>query len=367
VKDFLKTIFSAMKIWVKGSIKEVSYKAETALETKMELENPVGIGSFSMNRKNNTEIGNFSHAEGFDTTASGDCSHAEGFNTTASGDCSHAEGYCTTASGDYSHVEGYCTTASGDYSHVEGYCTTASGDYSHAEGSQTTALGSYSHAEGYYTQSTNASQHVQGEYNIVDPEYNGSNQSSRGKYVHIVGNGTTYDNRSNAHTLDWDGNAWFAGDVYVSSTSGVNKDEGSKKLITLDDITDLAGKVLFDNVITFKYNEHERYYDFDTNLDLETHHRYKVIWNGTEVEVTSWFNDTDVAPCLEVEDEEYGGVYILPSYVQLSEYRGQVPSVSRELTIIDLEENVQKIKEELLPNDLVFKEKKLKLRNILPS
>jgi hypothetical protein len=38
--------------------------------------------------------------------------------------------------------------------------------------------------------------------------------------------------RSNAHTLDWDGNAWFAGDVYVGSTSGSNKDEGSKKLAT---------------------------------------------------------------------------------------------------------------------------------------
>jgi hypothetical protein len=32
--------------------------------------------------------------------------------------------------------------------------------------------------------------------------------------------------------LDWDGNAWFAGDVYVGSTSGTNKDSGSKKLAT---------------------------------------------------------------------------------------------------------------------------------------
>lgn len=38
--------------------------------------------------------------------------------------------------------------------------------------------------------------------------------------------------RSNAHTLDWSGNAWFAGDVYVGSTSGTNKDAGSKKLAT---------------------------------------------------------------------------------------------------------------------------------------
>jgi hypothetical protein len=37
---------------------------------------------------------------------------------------------------------------------------------------------------------------------------------------------------SNASTLDWEGNAWFAGDVYIGSTEGYNKDEGSKKLAT---------------------------------------------------------------------------------------------------------------------------------------
>jgi hypothetical protein len=34
--------------------------------------------------------------------------------------------------------------------------------------------------------------------------------------------------------LDWQGNGWFAGDVYVGSTSGIDKDEGSKKLATED-------------------------------------------------------------------------------------------------------------------------------------
>jgi membrane protein implicated in regulation of membrane protease activity len=60
------------------------------------------------------------------------------------------------------------------------------------------------------------------------------------KYAHIVGNGHLTENkkevRSNAHTLDWNGNAWFAGDVYVGSTSGANMDEGSKKLLTTDDL-----------------------------------------------------------------------------------------------------------------------------------
>ena len=32
--------------------------------------------------------------------------------------------------------------------------------------------------------------------------------------------------------MDWSGNAWYAGDIYVGSTSGKNKDDGSKKLAT---------------------------------------------------------------------------------------------------------------------------------------
>lgn len=50
-------------------------------------------------------------------------------------------------------------------------------------------------------------------------------------YANIIGNGQ-FNKRSNAHTLDWQGNAWYSGDVYVGSTSGTDKDKGSKKLAT---------------------------------------------------------------------------------------------------------------------------------------
>lgn len=190
---------------------------------KMDKENPTGTGSFSLNRVADSEIGIYSFAEGMAATASGAGSHAEGMSTTASGMASHAEGgWATTASGTYSHAEGYGTTASGDMSHSEGERTIASSDGSHAEGSGTTASSNY--------------QHVQGKYNIDDPN---------DKYAHIVGNGnyvpytdvTTY---SNAHTLDWDGNGWFAGDVYVGSTSGTDKDSGSKKLATEEYVNNVA-------------------------------------------------------------------------------------------------------------------------------
>ena len=189
--------------------------------------------------------GGGSYAEGEGSLASGDGSHAEGGATTASGICSHAEGQGTTASGDYSHAEGQSTTASQNGSHAEGveteatngghaegFQTKATGDVSHAEGSNTIASGYRSHAEGLGTEAIGNQQHVQGRYNISD-EY----------LAHIVGNGSE-ETKSNAYTLDWDGNAWYAGNVYVGSTSGANRDDGSKKLITIEDIPIASQTVL---------------------------------------------------------------------------------------------------------------------------
>ena len=298
----------------------------------MNATNPVGTGSFSMNRKAGTTIGDYSHTEGRNTTASGENSHAEGNATVASGEDSHAEGNGTFAIDMSSHAEGDGTVASGYYSHTEGFGdnmdfmyitggagatnytvetnysgrfpdlinkfvsyngriarvisisdespytisldntlsdnavesekaimilngiasgrashaegygnnalgyashaegrhTKAIGDMSHSEGYVTNAAGEVSHAEGYNTRAAGQYQHVQGKYNVEDTE---------DKYAHIVGNGD-YKAHSNAHTLDWSGNAWFQGDVYVSSTSGINKDEGSKKLVTEDYVSE---------------------------------------------------------------------------------------------------------------------------------
>ena len=240
-----------------------------------------------------TASGYSSHAEGSVTTASSDCSHAEGNNTTASGNISHAEGNNTTASGhsshaegryttslgnnshaegessnsisavisdfssstsndviltawntnkfslakgeashvegkdnlalnDYSHAEGNSTTASSNYSHAEGFRTTASDNSSHAEGSWATASGVASHAEGSGTTSSGQYQHVQGKYNIEDTE---------NKYAHIVGNGTADNARSNAHTLDWNGNAWYQGKLSQDGTPTEDKDLVTKKYV----------------------------------------------------------------------------------------------------------------------------------------
>ena len=127
----------------------------------------------------------------------GSLATAEGRETIASGYCSHAEGNYCEATGTGSHAEGQNTEASGTAAHSEGEGTEAGGNFSHAEGEKTVASGKW--------------QHVQGKYNIED---------TTDTYAHIVGNGESNSARSNAHTLDWDGNAWFAGDVTVTDGSG---------------------------------------------------------------------------------------------------------------------------------------------------
>ena len=139
----------------------------------------------------------------------------------ASGSCSHAEGLRTTASGEYSHAEGAETTSSGSCSHAEGSGTIASESASHAEGILTTAYGLSSHAEGYYTTASHKSQHVHGECNIIEDQ---GESFHRGRYVTIVGNGTDDVNRSNAHTLDWNGVGWFKGGLQVGGTGQGSKD-----------------------------------------------------------------------------------------------------------------------------------------------
>ena len=150
-----------------------------------------------------------SHAEGFGTTASGTYSHAEGTNTTASSDYSHAEGLSTTASSNGSHAEGFVTTASSNGSHAEGYHTTASGDYSHAEGDSTTASGPKSHAGGYCTVAGYSGQTVIGKYN-----------SNKSNTAFEIGNGYDED-RSNALTVDWQGNVVASGSLTLNGDEAV--------------------------------------------------------------------------------------------------------------------------------------------------
>ena len=237
--------------------------------------NPVGTGSMSMNRKANTTIGNYSTtfgnnceasssyaiAEGLQTTATGDTAHAEGYYSIAAGYSSHAEGYETQANGRDSHAEGKSTIASGYESHAEGSGTQATGSQAHAEGKNTTVSGEAAHAEGLYTQASGYSSHAEGEHSIASKssahaegyytEANGTYShaegnhtiasgdsqhvsgkfnisDSNGTYAEIVGGGSAANARANIRTLDWSGNATFAGKLTVGTNPVNNMDVATK-------------------------------------------------------------------------------------------------------------------------------------------
>lgn len=102
------------------------------------------------------------------------------------------------------------------------------GNYSTIQGYGTKASKVAGHAEGYFTFASSSYQHTEGKYNIED---------TNGKYVHITGNGSNLK-RSNAHTLDWSGNAWFAGSIKIG---GTGQDDSTAK--------EIATKEYIDNVV----------------------------------------------------------------------------------------------------------------------
>lgn len=179
-----------------------------------------------------------SHAEGESTLANNQYSHAEGGGCQAYGDYSHAEGcnsgnISTTTYSKAAHAEGIGTWARGEGSHTEGKDTLTNKNYAHAEGEGTVAGGVASHSEGKRTIATGDYQHAQGKYNVEDRE---------NKYAHIVGGGSSETDRKNLHTIDWDGNAWFAGKIKIGGTG--QDDENVAEVLTTADMSKIIEAVL---------------------------------------------------------------------------------------------------------------------------
>ena len=172
-----------------------------ALANKMDKSNPVGTGSFSLNRKEGSVVGLKSISMGSNTEATKNMSVATGFETKATANVSNASNYRTTASGAYSHAEG-CMSVASNYS-------------AHAEGNETIASGNCSHAQGNGTEAKGDTQSVLGKYNIVD---------DNNTYAEIVGNGVNNNNRSNARTLDWQGNETLAGDLVYNGNKSLTSE-----------------------------------------------------------------------------------------------------------------------------------------------
>lgn len=160
-----------------------------------------------------------------------------GDRTKATGENSHAEGSQCEALSDCTHAEGFQAIARGLWSHAEGVQTRANGVNSHAEGDGAWASGHVSHAEGYGTEAAGEYQHVQGKHNVID---------EANKFADIVGNGADILNKSNAYALDWDGNLYLKGGVYVNCNA--DSTGGTKLSLDVDSIMGAIKDQLYEKV-----------------------------------------------------------------------------------------------------------------------
>lgn len=107
----------------------------------------------------------------------------------------------------------------------------ASGDYSYAEGEKCIAKAKY--------------QHVQGKYNKPDDDE---------KYAHIIGGGR-HNSRRNIHTIDWQGNAEYAGDVVAQGADAYGDVEPVSLLGLQKQVDESNLLVLYSNLSDEYLNE----------------------------------------------------------------------------------------------------------------
>ena len=133
--------------------------------------------------------------------------------------------------------------ASGEYSHAEGRNTSATGNYSHAEGSETSATGDYSHAGGFYTKTTNTAEAAFGQFNqstegsTIFSIGDGDSDSSRHNIVEVTDNEVNINTNLNVEdNLIVDENATIEGTLGVTgkTTLSTLESTGNVDLESLD-------------------------------------------------------------------------------------------------------------------------------------
>lgn len=248
---------------------QVANDAHRLLNNKMDNANPTGTGSFSMNRLANSIIGRYSCTEGQDNVASGLAAHAGGSNTTAYGDNSFAIGTNNIINGKGSFAHGeynkdydkgidvikntggtahirknesfYCSDKyvfnpnTSTYSLIEPFLVSDNflnykGNYfiyesgemvPNATSGKNLLLITNNSTFGSHNSTFNKIVNFSLRQPTVDP-------TERFHYAYILGNGTSDTDRSNAHTIDWNGVGWYQGGLQVGGNS---QDDGAKNVL----------------------------------------------------------------------------------------------------------------------------------------
>ena len=191
------------------------------------------IGKYSHTHGRGTIAGYAATAFGNKSKALGDNSTAEGNGSLASGANAHAQNATTVASGNDSTAMGKNSKAIGTCSLATGFTSEASGENSLTGGYGSKAFGKNSIAFGCQNV-------VRGENCVAIGKYNTNmiKEDEYEKYSFIVGNGTSNSVRSNALTLDWDGNLEVQKSVKVplvkASSVVLVAPDGSEFKLTVD-------------------------------------------------------------------------------------------------------------------------------------
>ena len=145
--------------------------------------------------------------------------------------CGRVSGSCSSSLSNSNVMGVFCHgdsggTSDGNYCHGDSGGT-SDGNYCHASCGGETEYVNYGFATGKGTIANGNSQTVIGKLNIIDTK----DGFAKGKYVFIIGNGSyederdlvlanTIKSRSNAFTVDWNGNTWASGSI--TATGSVN-------------------------------------------------------------------------------------------------------------------------------------------------
>ena len=128
----------------------------------------------------------------------------------------------TRQSGCANYAESYFGSQDGCGGMLTGKYGRTSGAYNIARGYACEARGRYTIADGSHGNVSGRPQETFGQFNVPDDTQ---------KYMAIGGNGTDNEHRSNAYMLDYDGNAYFSGNVKIGGTPSDDNDAATKAYV----------------------------------------------------------------------------------------------------------------------------------------
>ena len=210
--ESIGTIFGKIQKWfskVKSCITEDGLKdaLKDLPQRCYKNDSPKGINIIP--NASNTASGSYSITAGISNNSEGNYSVAIGNGNTSQKNYDVSIGFGNIVSDEYSFAIGGHNAITGCDSYALGRNNDVSGDNSYAIGVVNNVTQNFSFVLGHNLISSYAHQVILGSQNID------------GDYLFILGNGKNFT-RSNALTLDWDGNLWTAGDVTATDSDGNN-------------------------------------------------------------------------------------------------------------------------------------------------